>query len=84
VFDCDVALLGCIIVQTRTIQGVHWAGVGDAAMSWSDVDLTALADAPPAPSLVMGYVTNLPGQGPVARVLYRATDNHIHEFSTSS
>lgn len=22
VFDCDVALLGCIIVQARTIQGV--------------------------------------------------------------
>jgi hypothetical protein len=53
-------------------------------MSWSDVDLTALADAPPASGLVMGYVTNLPGQGPVARVLYRATDSHIHEFSTSS
>ena len=58
--------------------------MGDAAMSWSDADLTALADAPPASGWVMGYVTSLAGQDPVARVLYRATDNHIHEFSTSS
>jgi hypothetical protein len=53
-------------------------------MSWSDVDLTALADAPPASGGVMGYATNLPGQGPVARVLYwNEDDNHAHELSTA-
>lgn len=61
--------------------GVEW---GDAAMAWSDVDLTALADAPPASGLVMGSVTDLPGQGPVARVLYgNEDDNHAHELSTA-
>lgn len=83
-FDCDVALLGCNIVQTRTFRcglGEEW---GDAAMSWSDVDLTALADAPPASGGGMGYVTDLPGQDPVARVLYwNEDDNHAHELSTA-
>jgi Fungal fucose-specific lectin len=51
---------------------------------WSHADLTDLADGPPADSWPMAYTTSLAGQGPVARVLYRATDNHIHEFSTSS
>jgi hypothetical protein len=84
VFDCDAALLGCNIVQTRTIRVWIERGVGDAAMSWSDVDLTALADAPPASGGGMGYVTNLPGQGPVARVLYwNEDDNHAHELSTA-
>jgi hypothetical protein len=32
----------------------------------------------------MAYTTSLAGKSPVARVLYRATDNHIHEFSASS
>jgi hypothetical protein len=40
--------------------------------------------APPADGWPMAYTTSLAGQSPVARVLYRATDNHIHEFSASS
>jgi hypothetical protein len=51
---------------------------------WSHADLTDLANGPPADSWPMAYTTSLAGQGPVARVLYRATDNHIHELSTSS
>jgi hypothetical protein len=53
--------------------------------SWTHTNLTAIAHAPPG-SDVMGYTTNLAGEGPAARVLYRnlAPDQpfeHIHELS---
>jgi hypothetical protein len=51
---------------------------------WVDADLTKRAggpgsaqDGPP-----WGYTTDLEGQGPVARVVYRSQpDNHVHELS---
>jgi len=43
-------------------------------------DLTAIAGAPVAAGDPHGYTTDLPCQGPVARVDYRATGGHIEEL----
>jgi hypothetical protein len=47
---------------------------------WSDADLTALAGGPDASGDPVAYVTNLPGQGLVARVVYAGVDDHVHEL----
>ena len=49
--------------------------------SWLPNDLTNIAGAPLAASDPVAYLTNLPGQGPVARVVYRAVDGTIEELS---
>jgi len=51
------------------------------AASWSGADLTAIAGAPAAAGNPAGYTTNLTGQGPVARVVYKTTSGHIEELS---
>ena len=50
---------------------------------WSHADLTAITAAPAAADTAMGYTTDLAGQGPVARVVYRGADNHVHELSVA-
>jgi hypothetical protein len=52
---------------------------------WEHTDLTAEAAAPPASGgTLVGYSTDLGGQGPVARVVYYgADDNNVHELSSS-
>jgi hypothetical protein len=49
---------------------------------WQHTDLTDKANAPDAFGFVAAYTTNLAGQGPVARVLYRTNNHHIHELFT--
>ena len=51
------------------------------AASWSGADLTAIAGAPAAAGNPAGYTTDLTGQGPVARVVYKTTSGHIEELS---
>jgi hypothetical protein len=51
---------------------------------WHSAALTALTGSPrPADTVIRGFSTNLDGQGPVGRVVYRAADNHIHELSVT-
>lgn len=53
-------------------------------MPWKHGDLTAQTRAPTAAGSLMGYTTNLGGQGPVARVLYWGSDDrNVHELSLS-
>ena len=49
--------------------------------SWLHNDLTNIAGAPPAASDPVAYQTDLPDQGPVARVVYRTTDGTVEELS---
>lgn len=49
---------------------------------WQHTDLTENANAPDAIGFVAAYTTNLAGQGPVALVLYRTNNHHIHELFT--
>ena len=51
---------------------------------WTHADLTAITAAPGAADTAMGYTTDLAGQGPVARVVYRGADNHVHELSVAA
>ena len=58
--------------------------VGDTP-GWGIADLTAAAEASTAAaSDPVPYMTNFSDQGPTARVLFRGTDNHIHELSMSA
>jgi hypothetical protein len=52
-------------------------------MPWQHGDLTAQVDAPDIAGELVGYSTCLAGEGPVARVLYMAEDQQIHELSLS-
>jgi hypothetical protein len=49
---------------------------------WGSADLTTLGDAAPASwyTRPIAYVTDFPGQGPIARVVYMDTDGHIWEL----
>jgi|GEM_PF-2373739 len=51
-----------------------------AAGNWAAADLTAIAGAPPAASAPVGFTTNLSGQGPVARVVYRTRTGHVEQL----
>ena len=51
------------------------------AAGWSGADLTAIARAPAAAGNPAGYATDLTGQGPVARVVYRTASGHIEELT---
>ena len=55
-----------------------------ATGAWTPADLTVLTGAPLAESAPFGYTTNLTGQGPGARVVYRTPDGHIQELSLPS
>jgi hypothetical protein len=73
------------------------AGPAQAGDVWSLADLTAIAAAPPvsqAPDaagdtwpggqrVVSAYSTNFPGQGPMARVVYRTVAGHLQELRVS-
>ena len=53
---------------------------------WGHTDLTDLAGGPNiggalVPAVLMGYATDLGGQGSTARVIYLAGDGHVHELS---
>src|SRR5262245_27206877 len=47
------------------------------AAGWTRADLTAIAGAPHAAGNPAGYTTDLAGQGPVARVVYRTSSGHV-------
>jgi uncharacterized protein (AIM24 family) len=68
------------VVYTTTDGHIQELNV-DGGRSWITADLTVLSGAPPAASAPFGYTTNLTGQGPVARVVYRTTDGHIQELN---
>ncbi|GAB1639580.1 hypothetical protein [Krasilnikovia sp. MM14-A1259] len=53
------------------------------AGGWHSADLTALAGAPMGVSAPQAYTTNLAGQGPVGRVVYRTPANRIQELSVT-
>ncbi|MFF4503730.1 alcohol dehydrogenase catalytic domain-containing protein [Streptomyces sp. NPDC001401] len=48
--------------------------------SWGRADLTALTGAALSASTPTAYVTEVAGQDPCARVVYRGTDGHVHEL----
>lgn len=74
--------LGAAFVCAVTLLAVGTPAA--AAAGWAAADLTALAGAPNAvASRIVGYTTNLTGQGPVARVVYRTTGSHVQELSVS-
>ncbi|HEV7808944.1 MAG TPA: hypothetical protein VGO80_24285 [Solirubrobacteraceae bacterium] len=47
---------------------------------WTRADLSDIAGGAAAAGSPAAYTTNFPGQGPVAHVVYRGTDQHIHEL----
>jgi hypothetical protein len=52
-----------------------------AAGGWNAADLSAIAGGPASASTPFGYATNLDGQNPVARAVYRTAGGHIVELS---
>jgi hypothetical protein len=54
---------------------------GSAEIVWGDNHIGNQAGAPTAVGDPFGYTTNLTGQGPAARVVYRAAGGHIEELS---
>jgi hypothetical protein len=54
--------------------------------NWRWADLNDITGAPAVAdnAIPVGYQSNLCGQGPVARVIYRSADNHIQELSVSA
>jgi hypothetical protein len=44
-------------------------------------DLTGLTAAVEAAGNPIAYVTDFPGQGPTARLVYRTGNNHVYELS---
>lgn len=58
------------------VQELSVAGGG----AWTDADLTAITGAPATTGSPFGYTTNLPGQGPVARVTYVSANGQIQEL----
>ena len=67
-------------VVYRTVSG-DIEELASSGGSWSAVDLTALTGAPAAASSPSGYTTDLTGQGPAARAVYRTAGGHIEELS---
>src|SRR5215472_8091135 len=70
-------------VVYRTVSG-DIEELASSGGSWSAVDLTTLTGAPAAASAPSGYTTNLSGQGPAARVVYRTAGRHIEELALPS
>src|SRR5215831_12212692 len=54
---------------------------GSAEIVWGDNHIGNQAGAPTAVGDPFGYTTNLTGQGPAARAVYRAVGGHIEELS---
>jgi hypothetical protein len=61
----------------------HIEELASSGGSWSAVDLSTLTGAPAAASAPFGFTTNLTGQGPAARVVYRTAGRHIEELASS-
>jgi hypothetical protein len=56
--------------------------VAGGGTGWSAANLTIAAGGTPnAEGLPHVYVTDFPGQGPIARVVYRAVDGHVWELA---
>jgi hypothetical protein len=70
-------------VVYRTVSG-DIEELASSGGSWSAVDLTALTGAPAAASSPSGYTTDLTGQGPAARVVYRTAGGDIEELALPS
>jgi hypothetical protein len=51
---------------------------------WNHANLSGITHAPIGAVTVTGYTTNLPGQGPVARIVFLGNDYRIHEISAAS
>jgi len=68
-------------VLYRSLGGhVHELYYVASTAQWGEADLTALTGAPPAGHVTAAYVTDAPGQGPTARVVYLGMDRHLHEL----
>jgi hypothetical protein len=67
-----------VVYQIREKRVHELCKVGAGA--WSHSVLSVIAGAPAADSAPTGYATNLGGEGPAARVVYRGTDGHVHEL----
>jgi hypothetical protein len=67
----------------RTTDGHIEELNADGSHDWIPADLNFLTGAPLAASAPFGYTTNLTGEGPVARVVYRTTDGHIEELNAN-
>src|SRR5215813_3399075 len=53
------------------------------AETWGLADDTMLAGAPPAVGNPIQYLTNLPGQGQVIRIIYRIASGHVEEMAVN-
>src|SRR5262249_62260491 len=56
---------------------------GAVAETWGLADDTMLAGAPPAVGNPIQYLTNLPGQGQVIRIIYRIASGHVEEMAVN-
>ena len=76
--------LAARVVYRTSDDHIHeLASLDPAGAGWEDVDLTLSSGGPgSAVGDPFAYTTNFPGQGLAARVVYRTSDDHIHELAS--